>query len=185
VFGNAVPVVTGGVLVALGAIGLVRRMLWPSAQRDLPSDTSRMPLDVALPDAGTLAPLEWRSSYESGHPVIDAQHRGLFVIGDELVQAAQQRRPREQIELMLDDMVEHIKSHFATEEAVLARTRYPLSREHRQMHDELLQRAQSLRDRYRADQLDVRELVSFVAHDVVAQHIVQEDLRFALQSASA
>ena len=97
------------------------------------------------------------------------------------INAAVKGKSRDHIEFLLDEMTEHIKEHFVTEEAVLARTRYPLSGEHRAHHADLLSRAQSLRDAYRSHRLDLGELVGFITYEVIAEHIIKEDLKFALK----
>jgi len=63
----------------------------------------------------------------------------------------------------------------------MARTRYPLTAQHRAHHAALLARAQSLRDRYRSHQLELSELVGFIAYEVITDHIIKEDLTFALK----
>ena len=137
-------------------------------------------LDEPDPDTN-LVMIRWRSAFECGHPVIDRQHRELFNIGNELINSVLGRRPKHDIELLLRELVEHIKEHFATEEDVLSRTRYPLSDEHRNIHGNLLERARDLEERYRTGQLAVSDLVGFISYDVISAHIVNEDLKFALQ----
>jgi hypothetical protein len=44
-----------------------------------------------------------------------------------------------------------------------------------------LSRSQSLRDAYRSHQLDLGELVGFITYEVIAEHIIKEDLKFALK----
>ena len=45
----------------------------------------------------------------------------------------------------------------------------------------LLAKAQSLRDRYRQHELELSELVGFIAYEVITDHILKEDLKFALK----
>ncbi len=162
---------------------LPRRLLAvvPFLRRREADPAAQLAKHVARPRTRTLAQMRWRQAYECGHPVIDGQHRQLFDIGDRLIDAVQRAHARERIESLLAELVEHIEEHFRTEEAVLARTGYPLSDEHLSIHDGLLQQAASLSGRYHERTVEAEELVSFVANDVVAAHIIQEDLKFALQ----
>jgi hemerythrin-like metal-binding protein len=132
-------------------------------------------------DAG-LVYIAWRNAYEFGHPVIDEQHRQLFVLGNELVNAVLCRKPKTVIEPLLDKMVEDVTAHFCTEEAVLARTAHPLFAEHRRIHQSLLAQANGLRDQYRNDQVNVRELIDFIVYDLVTGHIVREDTKLGRPS---
>jgi len=131
--------------------------------------------------ASALTELRWRPSFETGHPIIDRQHSALFDIGNRLINAVRSQTGRIEIELLLDELVAHITEHFATEEEVLARTGFPLSRRHKEIHRELLERSRELRSWYRAGQLAASELVGFIADDVIANHILKEDMKFALK----
>jgi len=187
---NRLALFSGLILVAVGGIELLRRARFErelalSESRLHSRMSSRMSRNLDGDSTQALVQLSWRKSFECGHPVIDAQHRGLFNIGDGLINAAVKGKARDHIEFLLDELTEHIQEHFITEEAVLARTRYPLSEEHRTHHAELLARAQSLRDAYRNHQLDLGDLVGFITYEVIAEHIIKEDLKFALKDRAA
>lgn len=178
---DGVAVFLGLILLSAGGlVGLLRaqhrRGLY---QLEKPSDLPNAGKEEA--PAGVLVQFLWRNSFECGHPLIDEQHRSLFKIGDGLVNAVLKNKSRNHIEFLLDELTKHIEAHFMTEEAAMARTRFPLSDEHREHHRELLERARALRADYREGKLDVSELVGFVVYDVITEHIVREDLKFALR----
>jgi hemerythrin-like metal-binding protein len=127
-------------------------------------------------DAGFVY-IAWRSAYELGHPVIDEQHRQLFVLGNELVNAVLCRKPKTEIEPMLNRVVKDVTEHFCAEEATLARTAHALSKKHQEIHRSLLVQAKDLRDKFHNDQVNVRELIDFVVYDLVTEHIVREDTK--------
>lgn len=172
----------GLILVAVGAIELVRRARF---RRDAEATESRLNTQMRTEREGhstqALMQITWRKSFECGHPLIDEQHRNLFKIGDGLINAVMQNKSARHIEFLLDELTKHIEAHFKTEEAAMARTRFPLSDEHREHHRELLERARALRESYRQGQLDVSALVGFIAYDVITEHIIREDLKFALR----
>jgi hemerythrin-like metal-binding protein len=183
---NPLAVFSGLLLMAAGGIDLLRRARF---QRELAHSelettsriTSRMSQSLEGDSTLSLIQLSWRRSFECGHPVIDAQHRALFEIGDGLISAATKEKSRDHIEFLLDELTEHIQEHFSTEEAVMARTKYPLSAQHQAHHAALLAKARSLRDAYRKHQLDLGDLVSFIAYELITDHILKEDLKFALK----
>lgn len=186
VLANRIAVFSGLILIAVGVIELVRRARFQREEAERESrlhsrQHSRLSRSLDGESTQSLIQLSWRKSFECGHPVIDAQHRGLFDIGDGLINAAVKGKARDHIEFLLDELTEHIEEHFITEEAVMARTRYPLTAQHRAHHAALLARAQSLRDRYRSHQLELSELVGFIAYEVITDHIIKEDLKFALK----
>ena len=183
---NGLAVLSGLILIAVGGIELLRRTrfrreLEQSESRLNSRLHSRMSRTSDGDSAQSLIQLRWRKSFECGHPQIDAQHRGLFDIGDNLINAAVKNKARDHIEFLLDELTEHIQEHFITEEAVMARTRFPLSAQHQAHHAALLAKAQSLRDRYRQHELELSELVGFIAYEVITDHILKEDLKFALK----
>ncbi len=181
---NQLAVFSGLLLIAVGGIELLRRTRF---RREMELSESRLAANSRLmtPHDGhstqALMQISWRKSFECGHPVIDRQHRELFEIGDGLIHAVLKNKSRDHIEFLLDELTEHIQNHFVTEEAAMARTRFPLSGEHRAQHAELLEKARGLRDRYRSGLLDISELVGFIAYDVISEHIINQDLKFALR----
>jgi hemerythrin-like metal-binding protein len=187
---NRLALFSGLILIAVGGIELLRRARFErelalSESRLHSRMGSRMSRSLDGDSTQALVQLSWRKSFECGHPVIDSQHRKLFSIGDGLINAAVKGKARDHVEFLLDELTEHIQEHFITEEAVLARTRYPLSEEHRTHHAELLAKAQSLRDAYRDHRLDLGDLVGFITYEVIAEHIIKEDLKFALKDRAA
>lgn len=128
-----------------------------------------------------VVPIQWTSRMECGHPLIDEQHRRLFEMGGRLIQSAQKSLNRRAIETQLDTLIEHIGEHFRTEEEVMARTRFPLTEEHCGHHHWLLQAGLALRDRYRDGEALSGEIVAFITEEVITEHILREDLKFALR----
>ena len=126
-----------------------------------------------------LTEVVWKPSFECGHSVIDAQHRRLFGLGNELIKAVLTNKPRGDIEWLLNELVDHITDHFCTEEAVLAKTKHPISEEHKGIHRALLSKAADLRDRYHSGEMPTSDLVGFIVYDVITDHITTEDLKFS------
>jgi hemerythrin len=121
--------------------------------------------------------LVWRESYECGDPVIDGQHQELFKLGNALVNALLDGEPKEKVEIMINDFVDHIVDHFRTEESMMKHTEDPEEKQHREVHQKLLERATQLKARFHNhdSNMVIRDLVSFVAYDVVACHMILED----------
>jgi hemerythrin-like metal-binding protein len=126
-----------------------------------------------------LTEVVWRPSFECGHSVIDAQHRRLFGLGNELIEAVSTNKARGDIEWLLDELVDHITDHFCTEEAVLAKTKHPITEEHQEIHRNLLSKAADIRDRAVRGELPTTDLVGFIVYDVITDHITTEDLKFS------
>lgn len=178
VSGNAVGVVSGVLLISAG--GVIWRM-----RRNYRAEIAYNALRVAERQAHfgeeegeNLIRLAWRPAYETGHDLIDRQHRRLFSLGNELINATLTNKPRGDVELLLDDLVEDIGQHFQAEDGVVRAAGMPINAEHQAAHQTLLAEVKALRQRYQYGQLSVGELVGFIVHDVIAQHIIKEDLKF-------
>jgi hemerythrin-like metal-binding protein len=165
---NGMAVLSGLALIATGLlVGTMRRYYRHSAVDEASGRQD-------LSDFG-YSPLVWRSAYECGDKLIDAQHRELFELANMLIDALMEGNPRSEVELLLDSFVSHIVDHFDTEEALMDQSEHPILEAHLDVHHKLLDRANELNRRYHHGDRVVRDLVQFIAHDVVAQHIVLED----------
>ena len=79
----------------------------------------------------------WSPSFSVGVKIVDDQHKGLFdlvnemfnhVIGDEVAERAYFQK-------VIQEAIEYIKIHFATEEKIMIATKFPGYTEHKKAHD--------------------------------------------------
>ncbi|MBU1425780.1 MAG: diguanylate cyclase [Gammaproteobacteria bacterium] len=127
----------------------------------------------------TILHLEWHNSYACGEPIIDDEHRKLFELANNLIDSAFTRNenPRE-FDADLERLLAHVVQHFADEEAILARHHYNDLEAHAHDHKVLIEHAQKLRDSALAGGVTIGELVSFLAEEVVAQHMLKTDHKY-------
>lgn len=129
--------------------------------------------------SSSLLHLNWRELYESGEPTIDQAHRKLFELANHLFDAAFTREEDpKNFDSALDEIFAHIIKHFDDEEAILASNHYEDLDNHILAHKILLAHAQKLRDVVAAGGDTIAELVSFIANEVVAQHMLKVDHQF-------
>jgi hemerythrin-like metal-binding protein len=114
---------------------------------------------------------------ESGHPVIDAQHRDLCATANAPLDAVMSGRPSAEIQPILTDLEKDLEVHFKTEEAVLAKIDPLHAAKHKQLHDDMLKKALHIIEHCRQGKMDVREIINFVAYEFV-EHISKEDKQF-------
>lgn len=127
----------------------------------------------------SLVQLRWQASFEVGHEVIDRQHRKLFSLGNQLINALMSKQAKGDIELLLCDLVDELVEHFRCEEEIMANYNAPLSEAHKAIHQALRERLFDLQQRFSQGRVLASELVGFLAYDIVAEHIMKEDLKFA------
>lgn len=171
----------GGVLSSLllmSAGGVIWKLRRDYRLRHPPAEFAAA--DGTLRDGGgmSLVQMVWRPAFEVGHGVIDRQHRRLFATGNELIDAIMQRKSKDDIELMLDDLVHDVAEHFRCEEEALQGLGRPMSEAHLQAHRHLLAEITALREKFSCGGVPMGELVGFIAYDVIAQHIIKDDLDF-------
>ena len=128
-----------------------------------------------LPDGGWVQ-MSWNKTLECGHPLVDGQHRRMFGLANEAIDCLLTHQPVKDEEALLNELIEHMIAHFATEEALLAQAFDPGLDDHRDQHKAMLARARELLQKFHDGQVISKELVSFLSQDVIIGHITKEDL---------
>ena len=125
-----------------------------------------------------LVQLIWRRAYESGNPLIDAQHQALFLDANKLLGAAFGGQPAAAVEKLVQTFVADIARHFEDEEDIITRAGYADAAEHAQRHRVLLAGAYDLLAQFRSGSVGVGELFQYLVHEVVARHVLIADRNF-------
>lgn len=130
---------------------------------------------TSTPAAGSPYMLSWDAAYESGHAVIDRQHRALFESCNTLIRLVAANRSQAEVNPLLDRLIAEVQHHFRTEEALLGeRVASEALAEHHRKHEELAQQAIHLVDEFRQDRLECNDMVGFLVSDLVALHVISE-----------
>jgi diguanylate cyclase (GGDEF)-like protein/hemerythrin-like metal-binding protein len=138
-----------------------------------PETPSREAATDAVPP--NIVKLIWHQSYVSGNETIDREHQSLFDVANKLLDAILSKRPADEVSAIVNQLVRDVNQHFTDEEAELAAAGYPLLAEHAATHRALADKAALLMDRFQNNSLDVGELFQFLAHDLIARHILSGD----------
>lgn len=128
-----------------------------------------------LPDGG-LVQVSWNKCMETGHPVIDGQHRRLFGLANEAIDTLLAKGPKSDEETLLAQLVEQLQTHFITEETLLARAFDPRLEDHRAEHQALLAAAIAMQKRFHNGEVISKDLVTFLSRDVITDHLIREDV---------
>jgi hemerythrin len=122
--------------------------------------------------------LVWDGSYECGDPLIDAQHRDLFVIGNAVIDEALSGEHPARLDERMTALVLHVVQHFADEEAMLARIGFEHAQAHAEMHRKLAAEANGVQEAVRLGAGTALSLVDFIVRRVVAEHLFTADRLF-------
>ena len=126
----------------------------------------------------TFLKLVWSPTYRCGNALIDAQHERLFQLANELLDALLSGRPIDEISEFVASLLREVIRHFHDEEAILTEKGFPGLVAHAKTHAELVAKALELEQTFQAGALSIGSLFQFLAHDVVAQHMLKADREF-------
>jgi len=79
---------------------------------------------------------------------------------------------------IVDTLIRDVVQHFRDEEAIIAAAGYPGVAEHAAIHRKLANYAVTLAGQFHAGTLGIGELFNFLAHDVIARHMLGADREF-------
>ncbi|MDR2304484.1 MAG: hemerythrin family protein [Treponema sp.] len=77
----------------------------------------------------------WDASLETGHEMIDEQHKQLFKAVNDLLRTCDQGKGIEELKKSLDFLTEYTIKHFFDEEKIQQKYNYPDFENHRQLHE--------------------------------------------------
>jgi hemerythrin len=78
---------------------------------------------------------EWNGSLETGHELIDSQHKQLFAAINDLLDKCGAGKGKDEIASSLDFLNDYTIKHFFDEEKLQQKYEYPEYPQHKQYHD--------------------------------------------------
>jgi len=116
----------------------------------------------------------WDSAFSVGNTEIDVQHKALFALASSLESDLDQ----DQIRLVILELHRFMMHHFESEENFMEAMAYPDIDEHKQQHNQLVNKLKQL------DQLDLMSDGPILAlrkflREWLSDHILYEDMRYA------
>jgi len=124
--------------------------------------------------------IPWDPALETGDATIDAQHRALFSLVNQLRDAAVEGRANEAVGEVLGRLVLYVETHFAEEQRLMVRTGYPLDQflPHVEAHTALTAQTTEIVERQRRGELTTILPVTEFLVEWLRTHIRQVDKRF-------
>jgi hemerythrin-like metal-binding protein len=121
-------------------------------------------------------PVVWAPEFATGHPVIDAQHKGLVTGFNDLLTAIQgaQAGPGA-AEAALHTFIGATVAHFGVEEGLMAEAGYPNTIDHKAVHAHLTSQIQDLALELHRGQVDLSPPILNVLEGWLFCHIQYED----------
>jgi hemerythrin-like metal-binding protein len=111
-----------------------------------------------------MARFKWSSTHSVYLPEIDAEHRALFCLGDELQKALDSGSDLSQIRPILVNLIATAEAHFKHEERIMKAAQYSALAWHKKQHDAVRWRVRRLVKRIDAGQpVAADELLEFLS----------------------
>jgi hemerythrin len=125
--------------------------------------------------------ITWSTDLETGHYAIDSQHKELFKLTSNLVEACENDKGQEVLGKTLDFLASYTIKHFGDEEELQIKYNFPDYERHKKLHDDFKAKAVELIDRYKQDSdlANLRTQVNSVIVRWLLQHIRGEDFKVA------
>lgn len=178
---NAWAIFSGTIWILTGVLVFAMRRAQRQAVPDgKVGDDNIKTLKVATGASGSVQ-LIWSRAYECGNSGVDAQHQKLFRTANALVDAIHTGRSQSDVTALIDKLLKRVKAHFSSEEALLATWDHPLTEEHKQVHQQLLEKAVELREKSIKGGLSFQDVFSFFVNDLVLKHMLEDDKKFSYQ----
>jgi hemerythrin-like metal-binding protein len=122
---------------------------------------------------------EWKNEYSVKIQSVDTQHKILFSLASELNAAMAKGEGSKRLSSVLDRLLNYTEAHFADEEKLMAKYRYPRLAVHKDEHDVLTKKVRKLReDMVRGDSLLTIDVMDFL-QNWLTKHIQNSDMHYA------
>jgi len=122
---------------------------------------------------------QWDNKFLVGHSDIDAQHKRLFELADQLHTAMASGNAKAKLSEILNSLIAYTKMHFASEERLMVTHKYPEYAAHKQLHDQLTAQVLEFQKEFAAGRTVLTiDLMQFLKN-WLSQHIGKTDQRVA------
>ncbi|OGQ78630.1 MAG: hemerythrin [Deltaproteobacteria bacterium RIFOXYA12_FULL_58_15] len=126
-----------------------------------------------------MAIIGWQDAFSVGIEEIDAQHRKLIDIINNLHEAMRDKKAKGILGDIVNEMADYATLHFATEEKYLVAFGYPEIVVHESEHNAFTKKVADLRERLAQGTLVLSlEVITFL-RDWLTNHILSSDKKYA------
>lgn len=135
-----------------------------------------------------LVRLAWKNTFCCGNELIDSQHKALFHLSNELLEAVLSARPSTEIFAIITRLLAEVSQHFHDEELILQAINFPSLNQHVSEHSKLLVRGLELAQEFKESKLTVGDVFQFLASEVIMLHMLEADrdyFQFIIEAGAA
>lgn len=122
-----------------------------------------------------MALFPWDDKYKTNHPVIDTDHKKLVELINKLADAMQAGKGRDVCGKVLNELVDYTKTHFATEEKLMAAHGYVNTADHKAEHAKFVKEVLDFKVKFDSGALTVTSSLLNFLRDWLIKHIMNSD----------
>jgi len=122
--------------------------------------------------------LEWSDKWNCGEKTIDDQHEELITEIGKFINGTIDLEDSENTIYTLNKLLNLIERHFKYEEKVQREIGYKEVNAHTRIHTELLKKSYRLKELFIEGEIDFKDLLECMLHDVITGHLLKEDTKF-------
>jgi hemerythrin len=122
--------------------------------------------------------IRWKDEYSVQVEEIDEQHKKLFSLINRLADAMKIGKGRDVLDAVLTELVAYTEYHFNTEERLFEEHGYPEHEDHKQMHDDLVNKVQELKAAFDSGNTKISVDVMLLLSNWLNNHILEVDKRY-------
>ena len=128
----------------------------------------------------------WDEMYATGIDSIDDQHKHLISLLNRMFEALLQKRGKEEVSYVIEEMNRYAEYHFQTEESLMERAGYSDLAEHRIFHDAFISKVNDFLFKYNQNDEALSAEVTIFLTNWLNEHLSTIDQKYvpALQNAN-
>lgn len=126
----------------------------------------------------TYVRINWDRRWESGHEIIDQQHRELLEVSNHLLERFLSKDQSVPTLESLDGLCQLIIAHFDDEENYQKTLGYPNHETHSEKHRLLTNRVMMFREKFESGEVLPSTFFTFIIDEVIMNHLLTEDVKF-------
>ena len=123
--------------------------------------------------------ITWQDKYSVKIPSIDAQHKKLVAIINELYSSMKAGKTKDQLGKTLEDLVAYTKNHFSYEESLLEKADYGDLTEHKKQHVAFVEKITAMCKQYEDGKLFMSIDICNFLQNWLIQHIQGTDQKYS------
>lgn len=126
-----------------------------------------------------MALINWNDSFSVNVAEIDQQHKKLVTMINELGDAMKQRKAKDVMGKIVNDMISYASTHFKTEEKYFDQFGYPETDRHKKEHTSFVQRVSDFKKGFENGKISLSiEVMDFLC-DWLQDHIKGSDKKYS------